>query len=274
MNRTQATSIGVITLAGLMLRPIGPVAPDREAPLVAASPSALSAEGASIGTGPWVASCKYWAATRALPDDQLGQAQSASGHFTASGATIDLQITAKRVEVGCSSPDNRWGFPKTVDAPQLASNSPQGHTSSAAPEKPIPHVTALIAVVPDPVRTHQALNFDRTIDSIVEAAAANSYVSSYYWLPWKLETERLRESNGTGTNKPDVESVEPDNVARREPGLMIFKPVPHGDPTKDKDAAGPRSSFYRVIDLPISNWGNTNAGGGWNTTSEGFSVRG
>ena len=78
---------------------------------------------------------------------------------------VHLHESDEKKELGCGSdPLGRWGFP--VGAGQV-------------------DVTAIIATVPDPVHTHLALAFDRTVAAILQAASDGDYVSSYYWLPWK-----------------------------------------------------------------------------------------
>jgi hypothetical protein len=78
------------------------------------------------------------------------------GHLDETGVEKELRCDSGLIE--------RWGFP-----------------AEAGPA----NVTAIIAIVPDPVHTHLALAFDRTVDAILQAATDNNYVSSYYWLPWK-----------------------------------------------------------------------------------------
>src|SRR5262249_45672034 len=110
-------------------------------------------------------------------------------------------------------PDNdaRWGFPQDRDLIDL---------------------TALIATVPDPVHTHLALTFDRSIAALLDAVNDNNYVSANHWLPWK--------NRGVSVKVPDSPSdSEPghDPNREREPGLLILHP----------GNAGPPESFNRVV---------------------------
>src|SRR5882724_5710697 len=43
----------------------------------------------------------------------------------------------------------------------------------------------IVALVPDPVRTHMALNFDRAIDSIIAAATDQELTLQAYFIPWE-----------------------------------------------------------------------------------------
>jgi hypothetical protein len=43
--------------------------------------------------------------------------------------------------------------------------------------------------VPDPVHSHLAPEFDRTLDALIGAASDNGYLASYSWLPWKTPAD-------------------------------------------------------------------------------------
>src|ERR1700712_805459 len=64
-----------------------------------------------------------------------------------------------------------------------------------------PDITALVGTVPDPLHGHLELDFDRSIDALIQAAAGSHYVPSYYWLPWKPKTAK----ESTGLSKEDEE---------------------------------------------------------------------
>jgi hypothetical protein len=132
---------------------------------------------------------------------------------------VGLDGTDKEQALGCSGgPLEGWGFPAHAD--QI-------------------NVTAIIATVPDPVHGHLALAFDRAVEEILQAAADHSYVSSYYWLPWKTRTAALKAAENEGDAEPGH-----DSERERQPGLIILKYVP-----TEKDAAAPSNSFYRVVYL-------------------------
>ncbi|HEX6773531.1 MAG TPA: hypothetical protein VF126_15975 [Acidobacteriaceae bacterium] len=84
---------------------------------------------------------------------------------------------------------SRWGLPEDVSV------STEAH--------------AVIATVPDPVHSHLELDFDRTLNSLISAAADNGYLASYAWLPWKMP------SREPGTQEPASNRTD-------EPGLLIF----------------------------------------------------
>jgi hypothetical protein len=75
----------------------------------------------------------------------------------------------------------------------------------------------LIATVPDPKTTNLSLFFDRSIESLVWAAADQGYSFERYWLPWKNvpEKEMLLFDDRIKRKK------EQERIAA-EPGLIVF----------------------------------------------------
>ena len=69
--------------------------------------------------------------------------------------------------------------------------------------KELPHLHYAIALVPDPVHTHLSLLFDRSIESIEEAAQDEGFTYNSSWLPWQtdkrqyqLRVEQLADDKG------------------------------------------------------------------------------
>ena len=81
-----------------------------------------------------------------------------------------------------------------------------------------PHITAIIATVPDPIHSAMALKFDRFIDVLTQAAAENGYIESYSWLPWKHALDASKSAQLIS----DTEAKE-DLDRERQPGLLILK---------------------------------------------------
>src|SRR5215831_1500329 len=81
------------------------------------------------------------------------------------------------------------------------------------------HVRAMIAILPDPVNSHLALFFDRTVEAIQLAAQDELYVVDRYWLPWDVSPPR--------TDRVDYNSLQAAISRRREkekqPGLLLFR---------------------------------------------------
>lgn len=219
-NKGQGLIVSAVIAAGLLLRTGGAIAPgpsDSSNAGITATPAATP----DLGEGPWIASCKYWAAVS--EPSQVSSRRPAEVHntFDIKNSGIDfhvnLQGTSSEQESECGAETKkRWGFP---------------HGGPV-------NVTAIIATVPDPVHSHLALMFDRTISAILQAAADNGYVSSYYWLPWKTR-------NSGGRTGESLGEVEPNHDAARErlPGLVVLKHVP------EQPEGALEDSFYKVVYL-------------------------
>ena len=206
MNKNQGATIGAILLAGLFLRP-GGVTPPKDGGTSNGEGTATAA-ASKAAEGPWIASCRYWAARRG--NDPTAdtkpthiEPQPLNGHeswLKQSNGEIEVHVhaTAQSEKSFCPADEGkRWGIPD---------------------EKSQISIETIIATVPDPVHTHLALSFDRTIDALLQAAADNAYVSSYYWLPWKLRTAGARGVEESGDLEPGH-----DPERERMPGLIILK---------------------------------------------------
>ena len=82
-------------------------------------------------------------------------------------------------------------------------------------------VLALIALAPDPVRTHMALQFDRAIEAIELAAGSAGYVISQYWLPWSVESPKA--ASDTGKSSQPGSTAEDRNTRMTQPGLVLLR---------------------------------------------------
>jgi hypothetical protein len=112
---------------------------------------------------------------------------------------LDLPESAKQERCVQSKATGQWGFPEPDDLGAI-------------------HVTALIALVPDPVHTHFGFTFDRTVDALLQAGSDNGYVPGYFWLPWKGRGSALKIAESSSDAEP---GHDPDR--ERQPGLIILK---------------------------------------------------
>jgi hypothetical protein len=199
MNRNQSIAASAIIAAGLIMRPASFIKQASETPPAGQSATTASEAAKKAEDGPWLASCKYWAPVREpLPDTAENQAtvtvsieEKGSSYHSTTSAAAEGKDSKCPVAEGIS----RWGIPKAT-----------GDTK--------PQIHAIIATVPDPVHTHLAMNFDRDIDALIQAAGDNRYVPSYYWLPWKTHEGSLRVLESGGDEGSQRE---------RQPGLIVFK---------------------------------------------------
>jgi hypothetical protein len=152
VNKGQGIAMGAILAAAFMLRQVGS-GPASGSGTVEGAKTELSASAQSEAkVGPWIASCNYWAPARLVRQNQSVADPEIQGTMRPADGQVKLHVhlheSDEKKELGCDSdPFGRWGFP----------NHPVD-------------VTAIIATVPDPVHTHLALAFDRTVDAILQAA--------------------------------------------------------------------------------------------------------
>src|SRR5208337_22030 len=100
---------------------------------------------------------------------------------------------------------------------------PGNDTEYLAKHWQVPHakqrnIKFVIASLPDPVHTHMALLFDRSIETIQKAAQANGYLFSRAWMPWDISTH----SESTDFTVRMAQAKFRDQVETL-PGLMIFQ---------------------------------------------------
>lgn len=233
MNKSQGTTMGAVLLAALLFRAGGPGAP---IPGNTATPAtAMHEAGASAaGDGPWAASCKYWAPARRA-GETTDTEPFVNLALTENGRSLNGSLTGhSQAESECEQTvDKKWGLPQTSNV-----------ATGTAPYNL--KVTAVIATVADPAHTNLGFQFDRTIDSIIEAAGANGYVSTYYWLPqpWMREAGKRK---GKGTE--DANAEQDDSLKGHEPGLIIFR---HFEPGKASSDSSSVLYLFLVGETPTS----------------------
>jgi hypothetical protein len=157
-------------------------------------------------TGPWVASCGLFGSS-----GRPGPPRAESLRLDSRAPEITGQDAAS------------WCLPEGADAPVLS---------------------FLVVMVPDPVRTHLALYFDRTIEAVVAAAQREQFFLDRYWLPWS--------SGGPGAAPGDTSRDARVNAILSsfrlsQPGVLIFtapgdKKLPHAN-----CAAGKQCVVYAFL---------------------------
>src|SRR3984957_9899108 len=123
---------------------------------------------------------------------------------------------------------------------------PQKHAASASAvncsvpkeSKQAPTLKFLIAMVPDPERTHLGLYFDRFLEAIILAAEEENFSYDRYWLPWHVSHEPANH------HLADQDVLDGRGEERhRNPGVIIFrdnsslKSKPAGQPLPDASAS-------------------------------------
>jgi hypothetical protein len=226
MAKGKTVGAAIIVLFGMLFKPLGMLSPRIVPPKTVETNGSPGDSLAADGEGPWVASCRYWAPAR---DEQ----RHPDGHAS---TALPLHETATaKTEEPCNGSDNRWGIPRSRAAAYVH-----------------PNITAIVAAVPNPLHSRLSLQFDRTIDALLEAAADNGYVQSYYWLPWAVPKDRTEHDSSSQRGLA---------IKEGQPGLIILKQActPQRNILPDNDlapACDPRASSYgRVVYLFIV--GNT-----------------
>jgi hypothetical protein len=131
----------------------------------------------------------------------------------------------------CGSDKAAWGIP----------GPDEGHA---------PEIRAIIATVPDPIHSHLAMDFDRTVDTLLLAASGNGYhLGSYYWLPWRRRANASSKSESGKSAAESAEQEERDKIRELQPGLIILRYAPDAKEW-EKDREGfSRNAYHRVIYL-------------------------
>jgi hypothetical protein len=171
--------------------------------------------------GPWIASQKHFAEqTRNPCPSEFNTIQPAKKGDAARKKAADKAAleTSMALEDGTVRVDRRGKVRSIQDPRAQLWCIPEGT-----------HVQAMIATAPDPVQTHMALAFDRTIEAIQAAAGSMGYLIDYYWLPWDIELK---------SDWSDYDSLAAAAKERRQreaqPGLLLFRrdgPSRDGKPT-------------------------------------------
>ena len=166
----------------------------------------LQAHGSLIDddTGPWYALCREFQNSPTHVD----RPASELGHVD------QTRIDEDSVEVIRKHTD--------YDEKLMVIEHPVRRLASCMPDSPStkPNLRFLIATVPDPLKSHLEVDFDRYVEAIQHAAGANNFDFERYWLPWKLTASPL--SNPSANNQGAHESHA--RVLREDqPGLIIFR---------------------------------------------------
>ena len=147
--------------------------------------------------------------------------------------------------------------PSATDSSGAPATGPTGEASNAAkivgskPFPSIPHDEAqslrfLIAFVPDPIHTHLALLFDRSIDAIQQAAQAEGCSFDRAVVPWDPEPY-------AASDDPKAREALKNYMKAREqwPGLMIFrKGGKGGEPAKSAPCVNANVFVFLVGESP------------------------
>lgn len=147
--------------------------------------------------GPWVASCRFFGGPDRSPGvnlDMLKPSKAQIKELSNAEPDADPDVPSRKIAPAGQAPkSNRWC---TEDNPSI---------------------TFVIAMVPDPVNSHLALDFDRRIEAMQSAAQDAGYFNNQFWIPW--DTSPLTGS--TLEEKNDELMLR--QVREAQPGIQIFR---------------------------------------------------
>jgi hypothetical protein len=194
VNRTalSGSALGTLLIVSFFLRGLFPgqfATPIASSPPVVVAPAAVetSAEPSANlpADGPWKASQSFfagWGATHCA---------AATNEATRSNAKGE----SPRLNEKNEPRERLWCIPPSVS------------------------VTALIAIAPDPVRTHMSLTFDRNLEGLQLAAQDSGYFMDRYWLPWRVPKTDGKDTADSG----DAKSRAREEARAAQPGLILFR---------------------------------------------------
>jgi hypothetical protein len=100
--------------------------------------------------------------------------------------------------------------------------------------KELPALSFMVVMVPDPVTTHLALYFDRTIEAVEAAEQQHGFFLDRYWLPWSLPSGAA----AAGDTSQDLRiNAILNGFKSNQPGVMIFNSVLNREPCEPTDRA-------------------------------------
>lgn len=199
---TIGSAAGVLLMAAFFLRggtpsPSGspvqsPAVVQAERPPAAPEKGGGKVRKLSVEGGPWKASRDHFAGRKSICETPADQTTGARSSYSGEDK-LYLEDDGALTEIRRPRFD-LWAVPRCES------------------------VQAMVAIVPDPVHTHLALAFDRTIEALQLAAESGNYVVDRYWLPWGDEgSHAWSDYESFKQERRDLRNKE------EQPGLLLFR---------------------------------------------------
>lgn len=185
MEKRLGSSAGFLALLAVLVHTFGNTGAEHgksptESKTTAARSEAAGSAGLQAGNrqGPWRATQQYF-------------------HNTPTGGTPKTEACLSQPNETCirAALLSLYGFP--ADFPER-------------------NIRALIATVPDPLHTRMALETDRYLDAIQQAAFQAGWELATQWVPWTVKAEADQKSD-SGDAPPHLFDIE------KLPGLLVFR---------------------------------------------------
>lgn len=165
-------------------------------------PAGDHADITSNQEGPWYAFCQEYATTEFDHGEDPMQERGIKGHQVPAEAEVGTAEITRSIHDKNGEPEVEKFNVRKHTVGELTSCVPEGET-----------LRVVIAMVPDPNATQMRLDFDRDIVAIQRAAAAEHYLYTRFWFPW-------RGNDWTPDRNDDPEA---ETRRRQEPGILCFR---------------------------------------------------
>jgi hypothetical protein len=177
--------------------------PSSQLPKPAVVASAISQiDITSNQDGPWYAFCQEYATTEFDRGEDPVEQRGILGHRVPKEADDGTVEITKEIHFKTGGRATEKFNVRKHTIGDLAGCVPANHK-----------LRVVIALVPDPNATEMRLDFDRDVVAIQSAAAAEHYLYTRFWFPWR--------PNGWVPDKTD--DPEAETKRRQEPGILCFR---------------------------------------------------
>jgi hypothetical protein len=233
-GKTTSVVISGAAIIALLLAPLGPKTTSTpvQSKFIQSELNALAIDQSkgphtallNDDTGPWHALCHEFQDVL-IRDDKPGH-------------SADTQVNEESVEVVRKHPD--------YDEKIAVHEHPARRLASCVPPNLLGSFQLLIVTVPDPVKSHLDLDFDRYIESIQRAAGVADYDFERYWFPWRtnfaVSQTALVGSEETGGKRSVTWEEE-------QPGVLIFRHRAELDKKQPHNTTGKSGDKWLLIFL-------------------------
>ena len=152
--------------------------------------------------GPWYAFCQEYATTEFDHGEDPVEQRGIQGHRVPKEADDGTVEITKEIQLKNGGRATEKFNVRKHTIGDLAGCVPANHK-----------LRVVIALVPDPNATEMRLDFDRDVVAIQSAAAAEHFLYTRFWFPWR--------PNGWAPDK--AEDPEAETKRRQEPGILCFR---------------------------------------------------
>ncbi len=185
MKKTVGSSAGIVAVIALLVHTLGNTGPDHPSSLNASSQQSMP------GLDAFPAGEK----SKQLAVVPQGPWRATQQYFHSAPRLTSRSYDACLLQPAYACLQRIYAFPASLD---------------------LKTVHSVIATVPDPLHTRMAMETDRYLDALRQAAFDSGYELASQWLPWTVKAAAEK----TGTGSADSRSFDWEKL----PGLLVFRP--------------------------------------------------